>query len=160
MIGTAPKCIEALNDVELAMLSKGRCEKHIFSYSAGAHSQIRGFHTIYQNDVEHSNAVLNYMEQRSANNITENSDGEDNEGDNDYQSLQTIVEDASLLEENDQDFNHDNSNNKTTPICVILAGAFTSTQVALTKKRTEINRLAMRKAMKWLSKNNLRTQRV
>ena len=49
MIGTAPRCIEALNDVELAMLSKGRCEKHIFSYTAGAHSQIRGFHTIYQN---------------------------------------------------------------------------------------------------------------
>ena len=37
MIGTAPDEIEALNDVELALMSKGRCEKHIFSYRINNH---------------------------------------------------------------------------------------------------------------------------
>ena len=126
MIGTAPRCIEDLNDVELAMVSKGRCEKHIFSYSAGAHTQIRGFHTIYQNDVHHSNSVLNYMEQRSAANLTGVGDiGEEREEENDNGS-------ADIYDSNNSDSGVENQQ-QNTPICVILAGPFTATQVALTK---------------------------
>ena len=62
-IGFTPKCIQKLNEVELALISKGRCEKHIFSYTGGAHKQIRGWHTIYENNVTPIYAVLNYFDQ-------------------------------------------------------------------------------------------------
>ena len=181
MIGTAPKCIEDLNDVEIALVSKGRCEKHIFSYSAGAHTQIRGFHTIYQNDVQHTNAVLNCMEQRSAPNLTRVEDGEESGGEIDHnEELDTLNDDIFAGDHYDENSDTDDSSENhyyensdsddnafdesdvqneddptKRPICVILAGPFTAAQVALTKLRTAINRPAMRTAMNWLTNNNI-----
>ena len=153
MIGTAPQCIEVLNDVELALLSKARCEKHIFSFSAGTHSQIKGFHTIYQNDVQHSNAILNYMAQRSDDTSSASSDGGvDEESKGDEESQITIEESSSTDVEDDSQIDMNETKNN---ICVIMAGPFTERQQALTRKRTKINHRSMKVAMKWLSQNNL-----
>ena len=177
MIGSAPQCMEMLNDVELALLSKARCEKHIFSYTAGAHSQIKGFHTIYRNDVQHSNAILNYMAQTSI--IAEGSEVEEadeeievEEADEEIEvedadeeievedvDLENIDEDEvtdeeteGMVDHNCSNFHHNETKND---IVVIMAGPFTERQRVLTKQRTKINHQAMKEAMRWLCRNNL-----
>ena len=58
-IGEAPRELSSLNLVELALISWSRIDKHVFQYYGGAHQSIKGWHTFYQNDVNHLKGVLN-----------------------------------------------------------------------------------------------------
>ena len=60
-IGEAPQCLENLNPVELALISKSRIAKHVFQYYGGAHESIEGWHTFYQADVNQLSNVLNRL---------------------------------------------------------------------------------------------------
>ena len=60
-IGEAPPCIENVNPVELALISKSRIDKHVFQYYGGAHESIKGWHTFYQADVNQLSNVLNCL---------------------------------------------------------------------------------------------------
>jgi hypothetical protein len=62
-IGEAPQVLSQLNPVELSLISKARTDRHIFQYYAGAHESIRGWHSLYHNDVNQFAAVLNRIEQ-------------------------------------------------------------------------------------------------
>ena len=64
MIGYPPKVLTNFNSVELALISPVRTEKHIFSFSAGARKEVRGWHTMYANNVTYMNRVINYFEER------------------------------------------------------------------------------------------------
>jgi hypothetical protein len=52
VFGEAPIELTELNDVELALVSKARTNKHVFAFYGGAHKCMRGWHTLYENDVE------------------------------------------------------------------------------------------------------------
>ena len=65
MCGYAPRILKELNQVELALISKARVNMHLFQYTAGAHKAIRGYHTLYYNDVEQTNKVMNYYSKLS-----------------------------------------------------------------------------------------------
>ena len=60
-IGTAPKVLTDLNEVELAMISINRVDKHIFSFYGGSHRQIRGWHSMYYSDLSATSGVVNFM---------------------------------------------------------------------------------------------------
>jgi hypothetical protein len=52
LFGEAPTELTCLNDVELALVSLARINKHVFSFYGGAHKSMRGWHNLYDNDVE------------------------------------------------------------------------------------------------------------
>ena len=78
MIGSAPKWFQKSNDVELALLSKGRCEKHMFSFSAGNAKSMVGWHTICNNDVTCNNAVLNHFQENRQNSDVDSESNDSN----------------------------------------------------------------------------------
>eukprot|EP00978_Attheya_sp_CCMP212_P011122 scaffold27210_cov31-Attheya_sp.AAC.3 len=57
-IGTAPECLTWLNEIELALISQARFRGHLFTYWGGCHRSIKGWHSLYEVDVEHTTAVL------------------------------------------------------------------------------------------------------
>ena len=59
--GHAPRELLNLNATELALCSRVHTGRCLFSCTAGAHKSIRGWHTFCQNDIEHSNKVLNHF---------------------------------------------------------------------------------------------------
>jgi hypothetical protein len=67
--GEAPDCMEALNKIGLALISRNRNSSHMFSFYAGQHQSIRGFHTMYQNNVEHTQETLLRMNDRQSPNL-------------------------------------------------------------------------------------------
>lgn len=56
-IGDAPKVVRELYEVELAVLSPARINKHVFAFQAGRHCTIKGWHSLYYNDLSHFEAV-------------------------------------------------------------------------------------------------------
>ena len=48
----------SLNDVELALVSIARIDKHIFTFYGGAHKSMRGWHNLYKNDFKHIAGAL------------------------------------------------------------------------------------------------------
>jgi hypothetical protein len=52
--GGAPYVLSCLNDVELAMVSQGRIDRHIFQLYAGQHQCISLWHQMHFNDCEHT----------------------------------------------------------------------------------------------------------
>jgi hypothetical protein len=50
-IGDAPLELTRLNDVELALVSMVRMDKHVFTFYGGAHKLMRGWHNLYENNV-------------------------------------------------------------------------------------------------------------
>ena len=60
-IGKAPPCLEILNDVELALISQARFKGHLFAFWGGCHKSIKGWHSLYEVDVEHTAAVLDQV---------------------------------------------------------------------------------------------------
>ena len=58
IIGNAPTELTSLNDVELALVSRARIDKHVFTFYGGAHKSMRGWHNLYENDVEHIAGAL------------------------------------------------------------------------------------------------------
>jgi Helitron helicase-like domain at N-terminus len=57
-IGTPPLCLERLNEIELALLSQARFRGHLFTYWGGCHRSIKGWHSFYEVDPNHTMAVL------------------------------------------------------------------------------------------------------
>ena len=141
MIGSAPQVLSKLNEVELAMISLAKSEKHIFSYSAGAHKEITGWHTMYANDVEYTNKVMNYFHQ---------------------QQEQRDEQESSNRDVNDNRYrlgipgtNCNSRHKKLSNISVILTGHWTTIQTALGKKRTQVDIQNIRHALTWLRANNV-----
>eukprot|EP00978_Attheya_sp_CCMP212_P039155 scaffold201132_cov35-Attheya_sp.AAC.1 len=67
--GEAPDCMEALNKISLALISRNRNASHMFSLYAGQHQSIRGFHTMYQNNVDHTQESLLRLNDRQSPNL-------------------------------------------------------------------------------------------
>jgi hypothetical protein len=61
-IGTAPVCLEQLNEIETALLSQARFRGHLFSYWGGQHRSIKGWHSFYEVNPNHTMAVLQEVE--------------------------------------------------------------------------------------------------
>lgn len=57
-IGTAPECLTRLNEIEVALLSQARFRGHLFTYWAGCHRGIKGWHSFYDVSVGHTVAVM------------------------------------------------------------------------------------------------------
>ena len=60
-IGTAPECLQILNEVELALISQARLRGHLFTYWGGCHKSIKGWHSFYDVDPSHTSAVLDQV---------------------------------------------------------------------------------------------------
>ena len=144
-IGGAPKCLLDLNEVELTLVKSARIDKHIFSFQAGGHKMIRGWHSLYYNNVDHTNGVANYLAEEARRSqtprqtrSTTNSNNSDNESD---------------------DENRNNSNNNEPlfvlpTVLVVLIGPFTPEQRAKTMEKTSVNWRKIQLAVQWLKSNN------
>ena len=153
MIGQPPKELERLNEVELALISPARLQQHLFSFSGGHHKSIRGWHTLFSNNVQQANRVINYYlsrEQRGQ-----------SVGDNQHPFLDPGDDDSShgSAESHGSDEDHTdegNNTNATSPVIyVVLAGSFTRSQYLKTKERTEVRTGRVREALQWLKQNNI-----
>ena len=60
-IGTPPRVLSELNEVELAIVSPARINKHVFAFQAGNHRTIKGWHSLYYNDLSHFEAVEEHV---------------------------------------------------------------------------------------------------
>jgi hypothetical protein len=69
LIGDAPSELTSLNNVELALVSMARIDKHVFTFYGGAHKSMRGWHNLYENDVEHIAGALQQVETFGGGNI-------------------------------------------------------------------------------------------
>ena len=158
-MGKAPACITELNEVELALISVARINKHIFSFTAGTHKSIKGWHSMYYNDLEHFNGVANYIAANA-------SDGDPNsEEDNDDQEEEfedeILRESVDVETANDDEESDDESppvatmNGKKMPVvAVVLCGPFTPSQKALTHARTKVTWWKLTRAIRWLKRHN------
>ena len=59
--GYPPNELTDLNKTELALISSGKINQHLFCYMTGVHDKIKGCHTLKCNNVQHTNKVLNYL---------------------------------------------------------------------------------------------------
>jgi hypothetical protein len=59
VFGEAPSELTDLNDAELALVSLARTNKHVFSFYGGAHKSMRGWHNMYENNVDGIARTLN-----------------------------------------------------------------------------------------------------
>ena len=59
--GHPPKCLTDLNEVELALVSGIRIRSHIFSYYAGQGKSIKGWHSMFENNVDAVHGIANYV---------------------------------------------------------------------------------------------------
>jgi hypothetical protein len=59
VFGEAPPKLTDLNDSELAFMSLTQMNKHVFAFYGGVHKSIRGWHNLYENDVEGITQTLN-----------------------------------------------------------------------------------------------------
>jgi hypothetical protein len=59
--GAAPECLEGLNAASLALVSRNRNTSHMFAFYAGQHQSIRGFHTMFKSNVEHTSETIRTM---------------------------------------------------------------------------------------------------
>lgn len=57
-IGEAPSEIQELNPLELSLVLMTRIDKHVFSFYGGCHKSLRGWHNMYETDVEHVAGTL------------------------------------------------------------------------------------------------------
>ena len=55
----SPKEITDLNKLELSILTLLPTQKHVFSIMGGAHKARKQLHTMFENDVQYSNRVIN-----------------------------------------------------------------------------------------------------
>jgi len=69
VFGVAPPELTDLNDAELALVSLARAHKHVFAFYGGAHKSMRGWHNLYENDVEGIARTLNQVSEYSGDNV-------------------------------------------------------------------------------------------
>jgi hypothetical protein len=137
MFGPVPNELSDLTATELALISIARVDKHVFSFQGGAHVQMKGWHTMYANDIVNINRTVNWC--------SEHLSGEDNV-ENDVDS--DGEEDEEHLEE------QPSQRKRFATICVILSGPFTQEQYNIVKQKTEVNFERVKKALRWLKRNN------
>ena len=147
IIGEPPDELKCLNDVEVAMISLARIDKHVFSIQGGAHKQMTGWHTMYANDVSHVSKTANWCAQNL--DVRENADGE-------------FVDDEQTDDDTEDENEDDNTESgevnenriKLATICVILSGPFTQEQLAVARQKTNVDWNKIRGALAWLKRNN------
>ena len=61
VFGEAPTELTCLNDCELTLVSRARSNKHVFAFYGGSHKCMRGWHNLYENDVEGINQTVNQI---------------------------------------------------------------------------------------------------
>jgi hypothetical protein len=59
--GKAPQSLEALNMVEVSMVSRNRNTSHMFAFYAGQHQSIKGFHTLFKSNLPHTTETIRKM---------------------------------------------------------------------------------------------------
>ena len=124
-------CLTDLNEVELAMIAPARTNKHIFSFTAGSHKSIRGWHSLYYNDLDAVNGVVNWCNEATTRRHQQG-------------------------ESNDSLGGEENAEKKLyiPTIAVVLCGPFTSSQRAKVREKTEVRWEKMQNALLWLKANN------
>lgn len=170
IIGSPPLELSRLNEVELALISPARINKHIFAYSAGSHKSIRGWHTMYANNVEQTNRVMNYFSTKVQDN--DDSDNSSTDSDEDYNASESTMSNESSEDETMDNTNHENlqseeraecvtsKTNYIPEITVILAGPFTKNQLALTKKKTKVSVQFVKEGLRWLKSSNIQFRNI
>jgi hypothetical protein len=154
VMGKAPACITELNEVELALISIARINKHIFSFTAGTHKSIKGWHSMYYNDLEHFNGVANYI---VANTSSDGDPDFEEEFEDEILRESVDVETVNVDEESGDEESPPvaPTNGKKIPIvAVVLCGPFTPSQKALTHARTKVSWYKLTKAIRWLKRHN------
>ena len=155
--GKAPKVLQDLNEVELAILTPSRINKHVFSYTAGSHKQIKGWHSMYYSDMTTVNGAVNWAVEATGSNETSDDDvvEDDDTTSTDGITVETVEESVE-----DDSPNHYSDEEPTRPmfaeIYIVLSGPFTPYQHAMTKERVKVNWRKIRKAKEWLCKNNIK----
>ena len=145
-IGYPPKVLTDLNEVELAIVTLCPTSKHIFSIMAGAHRSIKGWHSMWENDIQYMHRVCNFMgDNITDNEVNLNHDGHNSNNSDDASTNlhQHLVEEIS----NEQ-------------IAVVFCGPFTKTQKAIALKKTAVDLDKIKKALLWLKKNNIHYQNI
>lgn len=171
MHGYAPRVLLRLNEVELALISPARINKHMFCYTAGAHKSIQGWHSMFYSDIEKTNRVFNYLSSMEDDPHLDKQDkitsSENEDMDTDFSSTVSNDDDGNRDDDDNDDIemelrNEDQNQNQpdTTQhsgksISVILVGPFTTTQKALAKDRTAVRPRFVKKAFRWLKENNI-----
>ena len=156
--GYAPNCLKELNEAELIFISIARVNKHILTYTAGAHKSIQGWHSMNYSSIEQSNRVINYLNQEICDQDQSAINNTDSIGESEIDSdFESDLESQNELSENmdiQQDSTTINMDKINKSITIIMVGAFTPTQLALTKKRATIRPNVVKTAIKWLKQNN------
>ena len=134
-IGGAPKCLLDLNDVELALIKSARINKHIFSFQAGGHKMIRGWHSLYYNNVDYTNGVANYLAEEA-------------------RRPRTTRTTRSTASNNSSDESSREPQFALPMVLVVLVGPFTTEQRAKTMEKTAVNWRKICIAVRWLKANN------
>jgi hypothetical protein len=167
MHGYAPKVLLKLNEVELALISPARINKHMFCYTAGSHKSIQGWHSMFYSDIEKTNRVFNYLtsmdddpplDEDEETTASENEDididapstvssDDDNNDDEDSNDIE--------METENEDENQPDTSDSGKSISVILVGPFTTTQKAMAKERTSVRPRFVKAAFHWLKENNI-----
>ena len=144
-IGGAPKCLLDLNEVELTLVKSARIDKHIFSFQAGGHKMIRGWHSLYYNNVDYTNGVANYLAEEARRPRTSR------------QTRSTTNSSNNNNESGDENRNNSDNNDPLfvlPTVLVVLIGPFTPEQRAKTMERTSVNWEKIQLAVRWLKSNN------
>lgn len=145
-IGGLPDALRDLSDSEYAFISIGRIDRHIFSFQAGAHKSIQGWHSMYYNDIAAVSKVTKWCKRNTQSHESDDEDDNDTEFSDD--------EDSDNDDNDGMEEDGSNRRKKFSEICVVLCGPFTSAQRAQTLKRTKVRWNKIDAALKWLKKNN------
>jgi len=52
-IGEAPELLQCLYPAELSLVAMARIDKHVFTFYGGCHKSLKGWHNMYEADIEH-----------------------------------------------------------------------------------------------------------
>jgi hypothetical protein len=160
MTGPIPKELTCLK----ATISFARVQHHVVSIHAGAHKQIKGWHSMYLNDVSGVMGTANWC-------IANTENGNDDNDSIDSQTARAISnerEEAEYVRDTDDSDNDDDDKEhvnqapqcdkeqghpKLGKVCVVLAGPFTETQ-ATTARQRKVSFERIKNALMWLKANN------
>jgi hypothetical protein len=91
MFGPVPEVLKCLNSTEVALISIARVDKHVFSFQGGAHKQMKGWHTMYANDIDSINKTVNWCSDHLDNTHDEEDRSDNEEEDKEvYEELEFI----------------------------------------------------------------------
>lgn len=130
MIGPTPNELKCLNDVEIAIISLARIDRHVFSIQAGAYKQMIGWHSMYANNITSVATTANWcVENLDDNEIESCENSKSNEFDSDSDKSECSAEDSIFFEEEEEP-----SRPKFAKIFIILSGPFYKSTASDSKK--------------------------